>query len=312
MMNHETPINEMTGDSTTTNTHEGQVHAPTATCRAALPEHATANNDTAADDSSTTITRNAAGRVHKAFKERDAEKAKVFSGVLSRVGLFAGVGVVIAALGLASERFEVFDAELGIKWYVLGLGYCFVGTGIMLMSTLPPGTFDFDLAFDDRRIARRVVTIGLFLLTAMQSTGFPHVSGLGALGFLTKLIWDEVVTGWCQCCTKDRQKTGGGAPTFLPTVFRNLDNQDRRVHNPADAGCCVRLRPRLSDTICLCYCAVYGFHFGLTYAFVGLCHAAAPPATATNASTFSDVDMLSSAVNITNATLVVCNADSFR
>ena len=124
-MNHETPINEWTGDS---NTHEGQVRAPTATCRAALPGHAMANNDKA--------------------KERDAEKAKVFSGALSRVGLFAGVGFVIAALSVASEIFEVFDAELGIKWYVLGLGYCFVGTGIMLMSTLPPGTFDFDLAID--------------------------------------------------------------------------------------------------------------------------------------------------------------------
>ena len=185
----------------------------------------------------------------------------------------------------------------------------------MLMSTLPPDKFDADLAMDDRPKARRALTIGFMLLMAMQSLRLPHASGLGVLGFLTKLIWDEVVTGWCQCCTKDRQKTGGGAPTILPTVFRNLDNldnQDRRVHNPADAGCCAQLRPRLSDTICVCYCAVYGFHFGLTYAFVGLCHAAAPPATATNASTFSDVDMLSSAVNITNATLVVCNADSFR
>jgi len=48
------------------------------------------------------------------------------------------------------------------------VGYFIVESGFVLASTLPPETFDFDLAMDDRRGARRAMTIVVLLLNGMQ------------------------------------------------------------------------------------------------------------------------------------------------
>ena len=147
----------------------------------------------------TTDPRKAAGQVGEIMKARNAERDNIFSGVLALAGYLDSAGVVVVTAALAFATFRMLGPpELGVFYYLFAVGYFIAESGIVLMSTLPPETFDFDLALDDRRGARRAITIGFMLLNGMQGLSFPHISGLGSLGFLVKLVWDESVAGFCQ------------------------------------------------------------------------------------------------------------------
>ena len=227
--------------------------------------------------------RTAAGQVGEILKARNAERDNVFSGVLALVGYIVGAGAIVAIVGTIERALGAFDPELGIGLYLSAAAYCIVQSGIVLMSTLPPETFDFDIALDDRRGARRTFTIGVMLLTGSQGVSFPHALGLSSLCFLAQLIWDESVAGCCRCGVREKQhESAGGAGGFR-------DEQGRRVHNPTDAGCGARFRPRLSDTFTLCFYIINDLHFGVTFAFsTGLCHASAQGSNeATNTSTYN-------------------------
>ena len=264
----------------------------------------------------TTDPRKAAGQVGEILKARNAERDNIFSGVIALVGYLAAAGVVVVVITLALDFIGVFDVELGVVYYLFAVGYCVFESGAVLMSTLPPETFDFDLALDDRRGARRVLTTGIMLLNGMAGLSFPHISGLGALGFLVKLIWDESVAGCCRCGTREKQH---GA-------FGFHDEQGRRVHNPTDAGCSARFRPRLSDTICLLFCGITGLQYGGKFAvsYGLLCHAAAQgPGVVANTSTSNDANWTTptdasflpnrtTLGNITNSTPMACGVWSFK
>ena len=223
----------------------------------------------------------AAGQVGEILKARKTERDNIFNGVLAVAGYIATAGIVVIAVALAVDTLGMFEVGLGMLYYVLAAGYCIGESGVVLMTTLPPETFNFNIALDDRRGARRAMTIVLMLLTGMQGMGFPHISGLGSLGFLVKLIWDESVAGCCRCGAHKKQH---GVTGFH-------DEQGRRVHNPTDAGCGARFRPRLTDMMCLCFMGVQGLHYGGKYIFFfGPCHAAAqvPGMAANNSATSSD------------------------
>jgi hypothetical protein len=207
----------------------------------------------------------------------------------------------------------VFDVELGVVYYLFAVGYFIIESGAVLMSTLPPETFDFDLAMDDRRGARRAMTIVFMLVNGLAGLSFPHISGLGSLGFLVKLIWDESVAGCCRCGTREKQHG-----------FH--DEQGRRVHNPTDAGCSARFRPRLTDTMCLCFYGIIGLHYFGKYAVSHglLCHAAAQgPGVAENTSISNDTNWTTptdasflpnrtTLGNVTNSTTMACGGYSFK
>ena len=266
----------------------------------------------------TTDPRKAAGQVGEILKARNAERDNIFGGVLALAGYLASAGVVVVAAALALETFRMLgSSELGIHYYMLAVAYFIMEIGIVLMSTLPPETFDFDIAMDDRRGARRALTIVFVLLSGIIGTGFPHASGLGALGFLVKLIWDESVAGCCRCSAREKQH---GATGFH-------DEQGRRVHNPTtDAGCGAQFRPRLSDMICLGFYGINGLHYGGRYVFsTGLCHAAAAqgPGVAANTSTSNDANWTTTTDasflpnitmlgNVTNSTSIACGGWSFK
>ena len=253
--------------------------------------------------------RKAAGQVREILKARDAERDNIFSGVMALVGYLDAAGAVVCFIALALSFFKMIGSpELGIQYYILAVGYFIVESGVVLMSTLPPETFDFDLALDDRRGARRAFTIGVLLLSAMQGLNFPHISGLGALGLLVKLVWDESVAGCCRSGARETQHATG---------FR--DDQGRRVHNPIDAGCGARFRPRLTDMVSLCLFGLYGLHYGGMYVFsTALCHAmAANTSTSNNANwtTTMDTSLLHNSTmlgNITNSTSITCSGNSFK
>ena len=238
-----------------------------------------------------TDTRKAARQVGEILKARNAEREKIFSGVLALAAYIAAAGMVVIFIALASDFLGVFVVELGIFHYLAAVGYFIFEIGLILATTLPPETFDFDTAFDDRRGARRAVTIAVMLMTGLQGMSFPHAPWLGSLCFLVKLVWDESVAGgqwrqgwrewlgmgrgYCRCGAREKQHdaAAGEAPGFR-------DVQGRRVHNPIDAGCRARFRPRLTDTFSLCYYAIIGLHYGVRFAFsYGLCHAAADTRT---------------------------------
>ena len=190
----------------------------------------------AASFAATTDPRKAAGQVREILKARNAERDNIFSGVMALAGYLASAGAVVILTALALQFLGVF--AVAAQYYLLAVGYCISESGIVLGSTLPPETFDLDIALDDRRGARRALTIVVLLMTGLQGLSFPHVSGLGALGSLVKLILDESVAGCCRC----------GA----------------------------RFRPRLTDTLSLCFYGTYGLQIGVKYAFsYGMCHAAA-------------------------------------
>ena len=228
--------------------------------------------------------------------------------------------MIVVFTALASDFLGVFEVELGIFHYLAAVGYFIFEIGLVLATTLPPETFDFDTAFDDRRGARRAVTIVLMLMTGLQGLSFPHATWLGSLGFLAKLVWDESVAGgqwrkgwrrWigcgrgcCRCGTREKQHdaAAGEAPGFR-------DVQGRRVHNPIDAGCRARFRPRLTDTFSLCYYAIAGLHYGVRFAFsYGLCHAAAAqgPGVAANTCTSASND-----ANLTTS-ITTCGGFGFK
>jgi hypothetical protein len=262
----------------------------------------------------------AAGQVGEILEARNVERDNIFSGVLALAGYIATAGVVVIAVGLALATFGMLGtAELGVFYYLVAVGYCIVESGAVLMSTLPPETFDLDLALDDRRGARRAMTIGIMILSGMQGMGFPHISGLGTLGFLVKLIWDESVAG---CCRRGACETQHGE---LGDAIGFQNEQGRRVHNPTNVGCGARFRPRLTDTICLCFFGINGLHSGGGYAFSsGLCHAAAQgPGVVTNTSTSNDANWTTKSDasflpirtmqgNVTNSTPMACGGYSFK
>jgi hypothetical protein len=265
----------------------------------------------------TTDPRKAAEQVGEILKARNAERDNIFSGVIALVGYLVAAGVVVIVIVLALDTFGMLGPpELGSEYYLLAVAYFIVESGLVLMSTLPPETFDFDLALDDRRGARRAMTIGIMLLLGTQGLSFPHVAWLGAFGTLVKLIWDESVAGCCRCGTREIQH---GA-------FGFHDEQGRRVHNPTDAGCNARFRPRLTDTLCLCFYGITGLQYGGKYAvsYGLLCHAAAQnPGMAENTSTSNneswttptDAPFLSNRTtlgNVTNSTPMACGSYSFK
>ena len=229
----------------------------------------------------TTDPRKAAGQVGEILKARNAERDNIFKGVLALAGYICTAGVAVIAVAFALEFIGVFEVEHGVVFYLLAVGYCIGESGPVLMSTLPPETFDLDVALDDRRGARRAVTIVVVLLNGMQGLSFPHISGLGALGLLVKLVWDESVAGFCRRGARATQHDAGDAIGFH-------DEEGRRVHNPTDVGCGARFRPRLSDTLTLCFYGIVGLQYGGKYAFsTGLCHAAVAQGPGMAANTFT-------------------------
>jgi hypothetical protein len=261
----------------------------------------------------TTDPRKAAGQVGEILKARNAERDNIFGGVLAVVGYIAAAGVVVVVIALALEFIGVLDVELGVVFYLLAVGYFIVESALVLASTLPPETFDFDIAGDDRRGARRVITIGFMLLNGMRGLNFPHISWLGSLGFFVKLVWDESVAGCCRCGTREKQH---GA-------FGFHDEQGRRIHNPTDAGCGARFRPRLTDTFCLCFYGINlaGGKYAVSY---GPCHAAAQgPGMVANTSTSNNENWTTptdaffmpnrtTLGNVTNSTPMACGGWSFK
>ena len=113
----------------------------------------------AASFAATTDPRKAAGQVREILKARNAERDNIFSGVMALAGYIASAGVVVIAAALALDFIGVFGIDLGVVYYLLAVGYCIAESGVVLMSTLPPDSFDFDLALDDRRGARRAMTM---------------------------------------------------------------------------------------------------------------------------------------------------------
>ena len=231
----------------------------------------------------TTDPRKAAGQVGEILKARNAERDNIFSGVLALVGYLVAAGVAVAAVSLTLDTFRMLGpSELGVFYYLAAVAFFIMEIAAVLASTLPPEAFDFDLALDDRRGARRALTIVLMLLNGIIGTGFPHASGLGALGFLVKLVWDESVAGFCRRGARATQHDAAGDATGFH------DEDGRRVHNPTDVGCGARFRPRLSDTLTLCFYGIVGLQYGGKYAFsTGLCHAAAAQGPGMAANTFT-------------------------
>ena len=240
---------------------------------------------------------------------------------IALVALVLGIPtLVLSILGMLGPP------ELGVGNYIMAVMFSIIMSAFVLFSTLPPEMFDMDLALDDRRGVRRAGTISLTLWGGVIATGFPHIEGLGVLGLLAKLIWDESVAGCCGARKKQHEAAGEA------TGFH--DEQGRRVHNPTDAGCGARFRPRLSDTICLCYFGTLGLHMCVQMVLTGLCHAAVQgPGVAVNTSTSNDANWAttidasflnsigirswqphnrSTLGNVTNATSITCGGDSFK
>ena len=239
------------------------------------------------------------------LKARNAERDSVFSGVMALVVYIALTAAAVMSIGFAVNSFGGLDPELGVVFYFFAVSFCLFEIAIVLVSTLPPESFDFDLALDDRRGIRRAFLIAAMLITGLLGTDFPHVTMLGALGFLIKLIWDESVAGCCRCGARKKQHKGSrGSHGFH-------DDQSRRVRDPTDARCGARFRPQWSDTICLCVYGTLGIHFGVQNCWrVGRCHAAAQgPGVAVNTSTSNDANWTTTLGNVTNATSITCGGD---
>ena len=252
------------------------------------------------------------------LKARNAERDSVFGGVMALAGYLLTVSLVVGILSVVLGSLGMLGPpELGVGSYIGAVVCSIAVSGVVLMSTLPPETFDFDIALDDRRGARRGVTIGVMLLCGSVGTGsrgFPHVTWLGALALLIKLIWDESVAGCCRCGARKKQHEAAGEATGFH------DEQGRRVHNPTDAGCGARFRPRFTDIFCLCYYGIVYLHEGARSVFIGLCHAAAQgPSVTANTSTSNDANWATaidasfmynrSTLGVTNATSITCGGD---
>ena len=249
------------------------------------------------------------------LKARNAERDSVFSGVMRLVMYIALVALVLGIPTLVLSILGMLGPpELGVGNYIMAVMFSIIMSAFVLFSTLPPEMFDMDLALDDRRGVRRAGTISLTLWGGVIATGFPHIEGLGVLGLLAKLIWDESVAGCCTCGARKKQHEAAGEATGFH------DEQGRRVHNPTDAGCGARFRPRFTDIFCLCYYGIVYLHEGARSVFIGLCHAAAQgPSVTANTSTSNDANWATaidasfmynrSTLGVTNATSITCGGD---
>jgi hypothetical protein len=215
-------------------------------------------------------------RVGVFMAERDEERTQVFSTVLAYAGYIITLGIcpLIAILVMDLLNNVISDT---VFYYVYCFSYLVIGSGMMVMSTLPPSTFDFDDAMDGRPTARRALTIALLLSAVANGMGSPYICLGAAVGFTVKLFWDELVVG---CCNHP------GRPRM---------------------SCCSRNRPGLSDVITYCYFGAIGLHFGVRYIQMGLCHAAAAERTPssmfnTSAAANNVSDLLSNTTVIANAT----------
>jgi hypothetical protein len=151
---------------------------------------------------------------------------------------------------------------------------------------------------DDRPTARRAVTGGLFLLNVSFTLRMPYVFTLvGALGFLTKLVLDELVVGCCNNHCHSRLDTELSKITALERQDEGGGNGLEKAPPPRSACSVSGYRPRLSDTICLCFLGMLGLQYGWRYIVdFGHCHAAA-------AATAGDV----SAVRNTTTNIAACD-----
>ena len=187
-----------------------------------------------------------ASRVGDFVAQRNAEKDKAFSYVLSWAGrLFAG-GTLWYMLLLALYSFGVIP-EWILACMLIPPGLAWAAACILL-STLPVDTWDFDATLDSLPAVRRMFTIGAFVLFGQRALAFPYIpGGLGACACLVKFVWDELDSG---CCARRPKDT---------TI---------------SSGCCGGGRPRITTIFCICWVVLGGLHDGAHNVFEEVpCHA---------------------------------------
>ena len=233
-------------------------------------------------------------RVANFISERDTERDRVYDAVLAHAGYIIVAGLIPVALIFVLAGAGVVDSEM--FYYMFSVGYVIAECGIMYMTMLPPGSFDFDNAMDNRPLARRAMTIGIILLnSAVAFASFPHVVMMaGALAFFVKLVWDERAVG----CCKARTDHGARVRTFhhRPAPFaRGVDRHRARRHSG--------WRPRLSDMVSVFFLGITTFQDGglKSIIFVGPCHGAA--AAAAGAPMSTSINNTSVGNTTTNLTL---------
>ena len=225
-------------------------------------------------------------RVGVFMAEREEERTQVFSTVLAYSGYIITLGICPLIASIVMDQLKVISDT--VYFYVYCFSYLVIGSGMMVMSTLPPSSFDFDGSMDDRPTARRAMTVAVLLSALANGIGFPYICLVGAVGFTVKLFWDERVVGCCNHPGRPRRQGG-----------------DPRKY------CCSRNRPGLTDVISYCHFGNIGLHFGVHYIHTGMCHAAAAegtPSSMFNTSTAANnvSVLLSNTTVIANAT--VCGA----
>ena len=232
---------------------------------AELPEQKTVNRDSPPAPPATV------NRVSDFVAERKAEKDKAFSYVLSRSGwIFAGATLVYIPV-TALTIFEFLPAGIGL--YLASAVFLMWGVSLILLSTLPLDTFDFDATVDSLPAVRRMATIGFLALFSTRALSFPYIpGGLGACVCLVKFVWEELDIG---CCA--------------PRVLRRQD-----TCTTTSASRCGGGRPRITTVFCIYYAVLAtGFHDIAQYVFdVAPCHAGAAASnyttnTTTNTTTAS-------------------------
>ena len=83
-----------------------------------------------------------AGQVGNFLKARDAERDNVFNRVLAMAGYLVATGAMIGVVALVLEFCKIFDATLGIYWYLSGFAYlCMRKMGEALHPALGPFYF---------------------------------------------------------------------------------------------------------------------------------------------------------------------------
>ena len=230
-----------------------------------------------------TVPRTTASRVASFLAERDSARDLVYDAMLARAGYIMVAGIIPCALATALYMFEFIDSEM--YQYTYALGYTLAGCGVVCMTTLPPDSFDFDNAMDNRPLARRAMTISLMLLSSTHALRFPHaVSGVGAFAFFVKLIWDERAVGCCQNVrSRDHHRHDHRRD-------HHRDHHRARRHSG--------YRPRMSDVACICFTGFVTLQYSLhSILQLGPCHAAA--ATTFNASTPTSNMSVDTATNST-------------
>ena len=150
---------------------------------------------------------------------------------------------------------------------------------MLVIDVLEQHLLAVDSAMDDRPAARRAVTGGLFLLNVSFTLRMPYIFTLvGALGFLTKLVLDELVVGCCNNHCHSRLDTELSKITALERQDEG-GGDGLKINTPPRSACsvtCSGYRPRLSDTVCLFFFGTLGLQYGWRYIVdFGHCHAAA-------------------------------------